>query len=59
MDPIRLARELEEFLATAPRACVLEDSQTTFDLTSARYSVSGENGKCLLHVWSQERNSVR
>ena len=59
MDPIRLARELEEFLATAPRACVLENGETTFDLTCAKYSVSGENGKCLLHLWSQERNSVR
>lgn len=59
MDPIRLTRELEEFLATAPCACVLEDGQTTFDMTSAKYSVSGENGKCLLHLWSQERNSVR
>src|SRR5215813_13670619 len=59
MDPTRLARELEEFLATAPRACVLEDGETTFDLTSAKYSVTGENGKCLLHLWSKERNSVR
>jgi len=59
MDPIRLVRELEEFLATAPRACVLEGGETTFDLTSAKYSVTGEKGKCLLHLWSQERNSVR
>ena len=59
MDPARLARELEEFLATSPRACVFEDGQTTFDLTSAKYSVSGDNGKCLLHLWSQERNAVR
>src|SRR5689334_11711476 len=59
MDPSRLARELEEFLATAARACVVEDGETTFDLSSAKYSVSGENGKCLLHLWSQERNAVR
>ena len=29
-----------------------------FDFSSARYSVSGE-GKCVLHVWSEERNIVR
>ena len=59
MDPTRLARELEEFLATAPRACVLEDGEATFDLSAAKYSVSGDNGKCLLHLWSHERNVVR
>src|SRR3954452_3099520 len=59
MDVARLARELEDFLAAAPHACVLEQGDTLFDLTSARYSVSGENGKCLLHLWSRERNAVR
>src|SRR4051794_8882266 len=59
MDVARLARELEDFLAAAPHACVLEQGDTLFDLTSARYSVSGENGKCLLHLWSEERNAVR
>jgi hypothetical protein len=59
MDPTRLARELEEFLATAPRACVIEEGDTTFDLSTAKYSVSGDNGKCLLHLWSRERSAVR
>ena len=59
MDPAHVARELEEFLATAPRACVIEEGETTFDLSAAKYSVSGENGKCLLHLWSHERNTVR
>jgi hypothetical protein len=59
MDPVRLARELDEFLAAAPHACVLEDGETLFDLSSAKYTVSGENGKCLLHLWSSERNTVR
>lgn len=58
MDPLRLARELEDFLAAAPRACVLEDGEVLFDLTAAKYSISGDNGKCLLHL-SQERNAVR
>src|SRR3954464_12814091 len=59
MDVARLARELEDFLAAAPHACVLEQGDTLFDLRSAKYSVSGENGKCLLHLWSEERNAVR
>lgn len=59
MDAALLARELEDFLATAPRACVLEEGETLFDLTAAKYSISGENGKCLLHLWSPERNAVR
>ena len=30
-----------------------------FDLRQARYSISGEFNKCLLHLWSAERNVVR
>ena len=59
MDASLLARELEDFLAIAPRACVLEEGETLFDLGAAKYSISGEHGKCLLHLWSQERNAVR
>lgn len=59
LDPSRLAQELDEFLATAPSACVLEDGETIFDFASAKYSISGEWGKCLLHLWSPERNTVR
>src|SRR5581483_5933329 len=59
LDPSRLAGELEDFLATAPRACVLEDGEPIFDFSSAKYSISGERGKCLLHLWSPERNTVR
>ena len=59
MESLRLARELEDFLAASPRACVSEEGETLFDLSAARYSISGENGKCLLPLWSQERNAVR
>ena len=38
---------------------VLEDGVVSFDLASARYSISGEYNKCLLHLWSAERNVVR
>lgn len=59
MDPTRLARELDEFLAAAPYACLLEEGETLFEFASAKYSISGEHGKCLLHLWSTERNTVR
>ena len=53
-----LASALEGFLLDAPTAVLLENGDTLFDFSTARYSVSGE-GKCLLHVWSEERNIVR
>jgi hypothetical protein len=53
-----LARELEAFLLEAPHAVLIENGDVLFDFSSARYSVSGE-GKCVLHVWSEERNIVR
>src|SRR5437660_5616235 len=30
-----------------------------FDLAQSKYSISGEHNKCLLHLWSPERNTVR
>ncbi len=53
-----LARTLESFLLEAPSAVLIENGYVLFDFSSARYSVSGE-GKCVLHVWSEERNIVR
>ncbi len=53
-----LARELETFLLAAPHAVLIENGDVLFDFSTARYSVSGE-GKCVLHVWSEERNIVR
>ncbi len=53
-----LTHLLEQFLASAPHAVAIEDGAVLFDFSSARYSVSGE-GKCVLHMWSEERNTVR
>ena len=52
------ARALEAFLLEAPHAVLIENGDVLFDFSNARYSVSGE-GKCVLHVWSEERNIVR
>src|SRR5437660_1191687 len=59
MSPDLLARSLQEFLAESRRGVVIEEGQVIFDLAEARYSVFAERGKCLLHIWSQERNIVR
>jgi hypothetical protein len=54
-----LAGTLEGFLTGSSGAVVVEDGAVVFDLEHAKYSVSGENSKCLLHLWSEERNIVR
>ncbi len=38
---------------------MFDDGAAVFDLLRARYSISGERNKCLLHLWSDERNMVR
>ncbi len=55
----QLSREVEDFLGGSTGAVVLEDGVVAFDLREARYSVSEQHGKCLLHLWSHERNVVR
>jgi hypothetical protein len=50
---------LQEFLAEARSGVALEDDQVIFELDSAEYSVSCERGRCLLHLWSEQRNLVR
>ncbi|HSE49577.1 MAG TPA: hypothetical protein VLA96_10255 [Terriglobales bacterium] len=57
--PETVAKLIQDFLGEAPRAVVREDGEVVFDFASARYSLSTEHGKCVLHLWSQERNAVR
>ena len=59
MSPESIASALEQFLSGSSTAVVIEDGAVAFDLAEARYSVSGESNKCLLHLWSAERNVVR
>ncbi len=54
-----LSRMLSDFLAGARAAIVVEDGAVAFDLAESKYSISGEYNKCLLHLWSIERNVVR
>jgi hypothetical protein len=59
MTPDALMRTVEDFLAGTRDAVVVEDGAILFDLAQAKYSISGERNKCLLHFWSDERNLVR
>ena len=59
MTPDLLARSLQEFLSESRHGVIIEEGQIIFDLETARYSISAERGKCLLHIWSAERNIVR
>jgi hypothetical protein len=59
MTPETLARSIEDFLAHAPNSVVVEDGQVVFDLGTAKYSITSEHQKCVLQLWSSERNSVR
>lgn len=54
-----LACALEAFLAEHPRAAVLEDGRVLFEMQTACYAVSADHGRCVLHLWSEERNLVR
>lgn len=54
-----LSRMFSDFLDGSRGAVVVEDGAVVFDLAEAKYSISGEYNKCLLHLWSSERNIVR
>lgn len=57
--PAALARALEDFISAHPHAAVLEDGRVVFDLRLAHCSVTADHGRCLVHLWSDERNVVR
>ena len=55
----QLAEQIETYLAEHPGAALLEDGRVAFDLARARYTVGQQHGRCLLQVWSEERNLIR
>ena len=57
--PAALAAMVEAYVAEHPGAAVLEDGRVLFDMRSARYSVGESHGRCVLQLWSEERNLVR
>ena len=58
ITPDLLGRMLQQFLLEWPQAVAQENGELLFDFRTAKYSVSGE-GKCVLHLWSENRNTVR
>jgi hypothetical protein len=59
VTPQALTRTVQDFLSQAAGAVVLENGAVAFDLAHSKYSISGEYNRCLLHLWSAERNAVR
>jgi hypothetical protein len=57
--PAQLAGIIASYLAAHPAAALLEDGRVLFDMRNARYSVTESHGRCLLELWSDERNLVR
>lgn len=57
--PQALTRTVQDFLSEAASAVVMENGAVAFDLAQSKYSISGEYNRCLLHLWSPERNTVR
>jgi len=57
--PAQLTQTIEEYLLDHPAAALLEDGRVLFDMRSARYAVTEQHGRCLLQLWSEERNLMR
>jgi hypothetical protein len=57
--PARLAQAIESYIQDHPAAALLEDGRVLFDMRHARYSVTESHGRCLLQLWSDERNVMR
>jgi len=55
----QLAQAVEDYLELHPAAAVLEEGRILFDLRHAKYAISDAHGRCVLQMWSEERNIVR
>ncbi|MGD0630251.1 MAG: hypothetical protein ABR987_12915 [Terracidiphilus sp.] len=54
-----MAKSIQEYLTDHPAAAVLEDGRVQFDMRTTRYAVMEQHGRCLLQLWSEERNLMR
>lgn len=57
--PEQLATQLQAFLEDNSASVLLENGRILFDLRLASATVAAEHGRCVLHVWSEERNVIR
>jgi len=58
-SPAALVAIIEAYLEEHRAAAVLEDGRVLFDMQRAKYSVADSHGRCVLQLWSEERNLVR
>ncbi len=58
-SPLQIAQIVETYLVDHPAAALLEDGRVIFDMRTSHYSVVESHGRCLLQLWSDERNLVR
>jgi len=59
LRPEALASLIEEYLARNPKAVVVEEGAQLFDMSQARFKVEPSSGRCVLQLWSEQRNLVR
>jgi hypothetical protein len=57
--PEEIADLVAGYISENPGAMVVEDGKMLFDFSTARYSAAPERDRCLLEIWSEERNIVR
>jgi len=55
----QVAQQIQDFLAEAPHAVVVENGEVIFDFSTAKFSITPEANRCVLQMWSEERNLVR
>lgn len=58
-QPEEIADLVAGYLGENPAALVVEDGRAIFDFATAHYSAAPERERCLLQIWSEERNIVR
>jgi len=54
-----LAQQIRTYLEDHPRAAMVEGGEVVFRFDQAQFSLKPESSRCLLQVWSEERNVVR
>ncbi|HEU5402464.1 MAG TPA: hypothetical protein VFU86_13960 [Terriglobales bacterium] len=56
---LSLLEQIQTYIDDHPRAVMVEGGEVVFRFDAGEYSLRPERGRCLLHVWSEERNIVR
>jgi hypothetical protein len=54
-----VSEQLNAIIADAPAALVIENGEVLFDFSTAKFSLRAEGERCVLQIWSEERNIVR